>query len=185
MKISLKTFFNFKERTQYRLHRLWRNWQYAKFFLFKNAEFDQGYLFEFMELKLTMMGLYFAKFGIVVKEAQRKQVRTIWQARKHLQNYLNASEIVYERGQKKFIEKYGVRHEYGDMVTKPCEDGVMVQFLGWKVASPAGLTPEQEQEVNDFWHKECNSFEYEYNYSNDQLKKFWKVFYKNVRHWWD
>lgn len=181
---SMKSFFSFKKRVAYRFAKLWRKLQYAKFFLFKNAEFDQGYLLEFLELKLTMMGIYFAKFGIVIDVDRKKQVHTIWQARKHLQNYINSSDIILARGQKKFIEKYGVPYELGDMITKPCDNGGE-QLLGWKVASPKNLTAEQEKEVNDYWHSECFNFEKENKYSEEQLKQFWKIFSKNLCTWWD
>lgn len=69
-----------RKNFKYKLFKLWKKSQYKKF-LKNNFEFDFSSILDFLELKLTIMGLYFAKFGIIVREDRVKQVRSIWKTR--------------------------------------------------------------------------------------------------------
>lgn len=60
-------------KIKYRLFKIWKKQQYKKFLKEANWDFDHSSITSFLELKLTIMGLYFAKFGIVVDEDRKSR----------------------------------------------------------------------------------------------------------------
>lgn len=163
---------------KYSLFKLWKNRQYKKFLKNENWEFDHSSITSFLELKLTVMGLYFAKFGITVDETRKHQVRTIWQARKHIKNYVNAFNIVEERCQKKFIEKYGCRHEL-ELRFENVGDKKYTEL----VIDCISNVPDKE-EAEAFWSS-LDVFTMEYTYGKEQLKLAFDIIHEHLQGWWD
>jgi len=159
-------------KIKYKLFKFWKNRQYRKFLKESNWEFDHSSITNFLELKLTIMGLYFAKFGIVIDDDRKKQVHTIWQTRKYLRNYQNAFDIVEEQCQKKFVEKYGCRYE--------CELTTDDHYLCINCSSKI----ENKEEAKAYWNS-LDEFKLEYEYQQDQLKKVFDSMQNNMMTWWD
>lgn len=97
---------------KYRQFKRWKKRQYKKFLRKSNFEFDWGSWVKLNILKLTMMGLQVAKFGVCVDEERIPQVRQIWAARRELKHVVNAFEITEAAAQKKFKERFGCEYVY-------------------------------------------------------------------------
>lgn len=166
-----------KERLDYKLFKIWKNRKYKKFLKDENWEFDHSSITSFLDLKLTIMGLYFAKFGIVIDEDRKKQVHTIWQARKYLRNYLNAFDWAQKQCQKKFRDRYGCDYEV-KMFTVPRDDET--SYLHFECASKV----ENKEEAEKYWFS-LKERDIEYNREREQLKKAFDQIYEHIGSWWD
>lgn len=164
-------------KIKYRLFKIWKNRQYKKFLKEANWDFDHSSITSFLELKLTIMGLYFAKFGIVVDEDRKKQVHTIWQARKYLRNYQNSFDWAQKQCQKKFREKYGCDYEIR-MFTTPKDS--KTSFLNFECISPV----ENKEEAEQYWLS-LKEWDIEYNRDREQLKLAFEYMQEHMRTWWD
>jgi len=164
------------------------NWhrkiQYFKFFMFHNAEYDQCFLVEILILKLTFMGLQFAKFGVIIDEERRKQVHSIWETRKRLKKFNNAFEILYEQASKKFKEKYGFAYE-SEMIWEDKNDGSdCSEYKGSKIIAPVPITVEQSNEMEEYF-REAFPFEAEYNLEKQMINEACELIKENIFGWWD
>lgn len=143
---------------------MWRIWKYFRYqkFLKLNAEFDWEYLIDMMVLKLTLMGLEFAKFG--VSADRRKMVRSIWAARKQLKRVIDAYVIAEESGQRRFEARYGKKFQHS--AEMPQEDS-------------------QRAEEIRFWYKECNPLNTEDVIQKEALHKAFLLIEASLFEWWD
>ncbi len=168
---------NLLTKINYKLFKLWKKKQYKKFFKESNWDFDHSSITFFLELKLTIMGLQFAKFGIVVEEDRKKQVRSIWQARKYIKNYINAFDWAQEYCQNIFREKYNCDYTYRMFLT-PYDKNMST--LNFECTSKV----ENKEDADDFW-KSLNELGVEYDRERDQLKKAFDYIFENIFSWWD
>lgn len=166
-----------KEKIEYKLFKIWKNRKYKKFLKDENWEFDHSSITSFLDLKLTIMGLYFAKFGNVVDEDRKKQVHTIWQARKYLRNYLNAFEWSEEQCQKKFREKYNCDYKF-EMVSTPRDK--LTSYIDFKCTSQV----EDKEEAEKYWNS-LKDWELEDQREREQLKKAFDYIHEHIGSWWD
>jgi len=166
---------------KYKLYKKWVKFQYIKFILSdKNSDWDFYALLNLNIKKLTMMGLYFAKWGVVIDVERKKQVRTIWQARHYLLNTVNAYDIIEKRAQKEITEKYGSPFKYGEMITESKKNGDYI-FKGFILDSPK-VEPDKEKEVRDLYHSYTKK---EYPFMDENVKKAFEVISSNIFTWWD
>lgn len=172
---------------KYKLFNLWRKYRYIKFVLsHNNMEWDDSGWVELNILKLTMMGLYFAKFGVIIDEEKKLQVRTIWKTRKALLDYQNSFDYCYAKGQEKFKEKYGVPYETGDMVWEPSSTHLNAsEFKGIHVVSPKCNSWEEEKKISDYFHTDCFKIMDEYEREREVLKIALDTIYDKLKFWWD
>lgn len=164
-------------KIKYKLFKIWKKQQYKKFLKESNWDFDHCSITSFLELKLTIMGLYFAKFGIVINEDRKKQVRTIWQARKYLRNYQNSFDWAQKQCQKKFRDKYGCDYEV-KMFTAPKDE--KTSYLHFECISQV----ENKEEAEEYWFS-LKEHDIEYNREREQLKKAFDQIYEHIGSWWD
>lgn len=165
-----------RSRLKWTLFRLWKKRQYRKFLKERNWDFDFGSIFDFLELKLTIMGLEFAIFGRCVDN--RKQAHECWEARREIRRYDNAFDITYEACQKEFFEKYGCRYEF-KMYSEPVK-GSPLRSLGFRVISPV----EDKEEAETFWQS-LKQHEREHEMKQRSKKKAFELIEKNIEGWWD
>lgn len=166
-----------KERLDYKRFKMWKNRKYKNFLKNENYEFDHSSITSFLDLKLTAMGLYFAKFGHVIDEDRKKQIRSIWQARKYLRNYQNSFDWAQKQCQKKFRDKYGCDYEVKTFFVSRDDK---TSYLHFKCVSQV----ENKEEAEEYWLslKECDI---EYNREREQLKKAFDQIYEHIGSWWD
>lgn len=143
-----------RRKIKYKLFTWHRRRVYRKFVSSHgNMEWDYSSVVNLLILKLTFMGLYFAKFGITTDEHRRQLVGSIWEARKNLKQSQRAFDIVEAEAQKAIIAKYGVPFKYGEAITKPRADGCTV-FRGYEILSPIENVEEARKLYNSIISKE-------------------------------
>ena len=165
-----------KSRLKWLLFRMWKKRKYKKFLKEDNWDFDFSSILYFLELKLTIMGTYFAKYGICVDK--KKQAHECWEARREIKRYFNAFDITYEQCQKEFIAKYGCKYEF-TMYSEPIE-GSPLHSLEFRVISPV----EDKEEAEKFWHS-LKQHEREYEMQQKAKNKAFELIAKNIEGWWD
>lgn len=171
-----------KKNIDYKRFKIWKKRKYYRFIRKENYDFDWASIIDINILKFTIMGLQFAKFGVIIDEDRKKQVRTIWAARKELKTCRDAWEIVYNKAQKLFKEKYGFKFETKfEYIKRP--DG-MVELGESFPITPKLITLEEGREMVKYWHEIFGGSD-EYNLQKDSLKKAFKIIEKNIFHWWD
>ena len=99
----------YKDLLKYRCFLRWQRRQYKKRLKDFNFEWDSVSIVDFMIFKLTMMGLYYAKYGICVDH--KKQTHQIWETRKYFKNYRDAEDWAEEQCQRKFRKQFGCDFE--------------------------------------------------------------------------
>ncbi len=168
---------------KYKMFRLWKKYTYLKFCLGKqNYDYDWGSFIELNILKLTMMGLQFAKFGVVIDEDRKKQVRTIWEARRNLKKVINAWDITYDESQKMFKSIFGFEyHSDCEFVDVP---DTKYSTLKFNVITPTPVDEEQKKVIEDTWHG-IFSFGIEYEFQKKHLAMAFDVMKDNLFSWWD
>lgn len=162
---------------KYELFKIWKKQQYKKFLKEQNWDFDHSSITQFLDLKLTIMGLYFAKFGIVVDEDRKQQVHTIWQTRKYLRNYENAFDITYEQCQKQFREKYGTDYKYEFEYKQNTNKTFSV--TGKMISDVVN-----REEAELYW-KSLKHWDREEAFIQENLKKVFVNLNTHMRTWWD
>ncbi len=162
------------------------NWhrkiQYFKFFMFHNAEYDQCFLVDMLILKLTFMGLQFAKFGVIADKERKEQVHTIWETRKRLKKFNGAFDILYEKACKAFKEKYGFDY-ISEMIWESEGNGIS-KFEGLKIISPLPISKEQSEEMEEYF-REKFPFEAEYELEKQMISEACELIKENIFGWWD
>ena len=84
------------KKIKYWAFKKWKKKQYRLFMKESNWDFDHSSITDFLYLKLTIMGLQFAKYGVVIREDNVKMIRQIWETRRSLARYNNAGDIAEE-----------------------------------------------------------------------------------------
>lgn len=165
-----------RSRLKWTLFRLWKKRQYRKFLKERNWDFDFSSIFDFLELKLTVMGLEFAIFGRCVDN--RKQAHECWEARREIKRYYNAFDIVEAECQKEFFEKYGCRYDFQILSNYIKETGLY--SLDYECISPV----EDKKEAEEFWYS-LKQHEREYEMQQKAKNKAFELIAKNIEGWWD
>lgn len=155
---------------------MWKKRQYRKFLKESNCDFDFASIFNFLELKLTVMGLTFAIFGRRVDH--KKQAHECWEARSEIKRYCNAFDITHEECQKEFFEKYGCKYEFQILSTYIKETGLY--SLDYRCSSPV----EDKEEAEKFWHS-LKQHERVYEMTQKARNKAFEIIAKNIEGWWD
>ena len=166
----------------YKMFNAWKLKQYMKFLRKENYDFDWGSIIDMNILKLTMMGLQFAKFGVIVDEDRKKQVRTIWAARRELKNCRDAFDIVWVQAQRKFKEKYGFEFE-STFTWKALPNG-MSQLEEAVPITPEPVSDEKAKEMSAYWDSLFDLSD-EWKLEKASLKKAFKIIAKHIFSWWD
>jgi hypothetical protein len=167
-----------KARIKYRFFQSRLNFLYIKFILKRNREWDYVYFLELIARKLTSMGLYFAKHGVVEREDRVKQVHEIWKTRKHINNVLNCTEILGKKADQLIFDKYK-KHYCSEIETEKNEDGNYSIKL--KIT---GFLPEEEDDVEQLY-RSIAGIEAENKYQQEELKLAFESIQKNIFGWWD
>ena len=142
-----------------------------------NWDFDHSSITDFLYLKLTMMGLQFAKYGVIIREDNVKMIRQIWEARRSLKRYNNAGDISQELCQTKFREKYGCDHEF-EITFKDVENNM--RQLEFACTSKV----EDPEEANKYWNS-LKVWDIEQAIESEALEKAMLLISQNLRCWWD
>jgi hypothetical protein len=154
----------------------------AWFVFFTDRDWDQGYLIDYLILKYTSMGLYFARHGLIIDEERKKQVHECWELRKYLKRYSNAFDIVHAKQQKEFKDKFGWEHKseliFGEINEKGYGE------ITFKEIIPEGISEEDKKASKEWWNKTCTSLD-EYTYQNTALDKYSSLFVKYIHGLWD
>lgn len=149
----------------------------------ENFDYDYSSILNMLYFKLTRMGLYFARWGIVVDEERKKQVRTIWKARREIGKAVDAWDIIYDRAMDKFQKRYGFPYS-SEMMWESDKEGKFATLKGYKLIAPLHLTPEKEEEMHEFWRKH-SSIDAESDLQRKAIKEAFKIIQENIWTWWD
>jgi hypothetical protein len=170
----------------------YRRLKYFKFFWFDNYEFDHVYFIKLMILKLTFMGLQFAKFGVIIDEDRKEQVKTIWLARKYLKKYLNSFEELEKLASKKFKEKYGFEYSSSmemiecpnKLIMETIEHPYKLTKVRFRLETPFSMSLIEEEKAQDYYYSFCNG-EKIYELEQEYLLKAFKIIQEKLSFWWD
>jgi hypothetical protein len=171
------------ENIKYRAFVRWCDRQYIKFIKKDNYDFDWCSIVDMNILKLTIMGLRFAKYGEIIDKDRKKQVRTIWAARRELKHVRDAFEINIAKAEKAFKEEFGFEY-HSKMVLTPCEDKPSMSVCTWELITPTPKTLEEITHIEKRW-RELFPFESEWEFQKASLRKAHKIIEKNIWKWWD
>ena len=164
------------EKIKIKLFNRWAYKQYKKFIKKDNYDFDFSSILTFLELKFTIMGLYFAKYGISTEN--KKQARELWSARKDIKLYYNSFNEAYKHCQDTFFDKYKCKFET-KMRWTPDNNRNLLK-LDIDVISPV----ENKEEAEQFWNS-LKIFNLEVGLENKYLNSLFTKIKDNIRGWWD
>lgn len=167
-----------RDRIQYKLFKLWCKREYKKFLKERNWDFDHSSITEFLILKLTIMGIFIAKYGYTVPETRHPIVRNIWLARYYLCKYRDAFDIAENLCQSKFIERYGVKYET-EFYTTQSENGDY-NTLNMKTVSNV---PDVE-EATEYW-RSLDELRLADQIAKENLNKAFGIISEYLMTWWD
>ena len=165
------------KKFKYCLFKKWKKKQYKEFLKESNWDFDHSSITDFLYLKLTMMGLQFAKYGVVIREDNVKMIRQIWEARRSLVRYNNAGDIAQELCQTKVREKYGCDYEC-EITFKDAEHNM--RQLEFSCTSKV----EDTKEADKYWSS-LKVWDVEQSIQSEALEKTMLLISQNLRGWWD
>jgi hypothetical protein len=169
---------------KYKWYRFTKKISYIRWVFSKeNFDYDYASILNMLYFKLTKMGLHFARWGVVIDEDRKKQVRTIWKARNELRKAVNAGDIVYDTAMAKFKKKYGFPYE-SEMIWESDKEGKFSTLKGFKIIAPVRLTPEKEKEMQAFWYKHYGH-DMEDALQRKAIKEAFKIIQENIWTWWD
>lgn len=142
-----------------------------------NWDFDHSSITDFLYLKLTIMGLQFAKYGVVIREDNVKMIRQIWETRRSLARYNNAGDIAEELCQVKFREKYGCDYE-SEITFKDIEHNM------WRLEFSCTSKVDDPKEADEYWSS-LKVWDVEQDIETEALEKAMLLISQNLRGWWD
>jgi hypothetical protein len=146
-------------------------------------DWDQGYLINYLIIKYTSMGLYFAKFGIVIDKDRKEQVRYCWELRRELKKYTNAWDTANKLRLKDFKTKFGWTYD-SEILFTPVKDMDGYTELNFKIIAPEGYTEEQKIIAEEYWHSLYSIYKEE-DIEQEALDKYGKLFVEYIRGLWD
>ncbi len=154
---------------EYKIFKLKKKWLYVKTVL-SQTDYDWESLIQLLIFKLTMMGLQFAKFSFVCEESRKKQVRTIWEARRNLKRCLAAEDIGWEYAEKQM--KKLLKDKF-----KSIEDFLDV-IAAREVVDKGELTAEEDKVLHEVLYRSDII-------RRESVKKAFKIINANIFNWWD
>jgi len=115
---------------------------------------------------------------VVVSEDRKRQVREIWQARKHINNSINGDEIIWEKADKVIYDKFKRHYElkiidHDDEAGRKPIEIIVANFL-----------PEEQQEVKQLFDS-LASATIVYEYQKSELKEAFDIIAEKIFGWWD
>lgn len=178
-------FRSLKKNFRYKLFKSWKKKQYMNFIRKGNYDFDWGSVVDINILKLTMMGLQFAKFGVIVDEERVPQIRSIWAARREFKHCKNAFEIIYGQAKRKFFAKHGFEY-ISEMTFEPSQEKGpgWSNYVGEKLITPASVSEETKQEALKYWDS-IYSYNDDYDLQKESLGKAFAIMQEHLFSWWD
>ena len=161
------------------------NFKLTKYALFTNRDFDQGYFYDLLYIKLTNWGI--SLWDGVAMDG-RKHAHQIWECRKWLKCIINddAYKDAEEVAHTAFKRKYGFPWPESKMVFKEYKDGSGMGTLKMPVIFPKGYTKEQRKEMDDFIGEQLRySIQLEATLYNSYKEKFFELLKDGIDSWWD
>ncbi len=157
----------------------------AWYALFTNRDFDQGYFYELLYIKLTNWGI--SLWGGIAEDG-RKHAHEIWQCRKWLKYIINdeaykdAEEIMHSC----FKRKFGFPWPETKMVFKEHRDGSGMGTIKIPTIFPKGYTKVQRKEMDEFITDQIRkSMQFEATLHNSYKEKFFDLLKEGIDSWWD
>lgn len=177
----IKKIRDHKRSLKYRCFLWWQKRQYKKQLKNFNFEWDFVSIVDFMIFKLTMMGLYYAKYGICADH--KKQAHQIWETRKYFNNYRDAEDWAEEQCQKKFRKQFGcdfeLKMEFVETGTKDHRG----QSLYTAVFSCASDVPDKQLAL-EVWDS-YKQHDVAVKRTNQSKRKAFQNLEKYFENWWD
>lgn len=166
-----KLYMSFKHK----LFMLWQMFSYIKFALSgKNVDYDWSSIININILKLTMMGLQFAKYGVLENREKKNIVRTIWAARKQLCRCLASFDIAWNYHIRLF------KSTFGDELPENVEDYI----LNLSLSNNTEQLSVQEEKHRAYWYS-LPTWEREQEIRCASLSRALQIIEKNIFTWWD
>lgn len=177
----IKKIRDHKRPLKYRCFLWWQKRQYKKQLKNFNFEWDFVSIVDFMIFKLTMMGLYYAKYGICADH--KKQAHQIWETRKYFNNYRDADDWAEEQCQKKFRKQFGcdfeLKMEFVETGTKDHKGRPLYTAI-FSCQSDVPDKPLALEVWDSYkWH------DVSYQRMKDSKKKAFQNMEKYLENWWD